>query len=98
MPHVKVRTGIKLYYERVGKGPALLLIMGTGLDHTCWASQIEFYKDHFECISFDNRGTGKTHAPEGPLTTRMLAEDAAALADALKVEQDMFQASHWGRA
>lgn len=87
MPYVTVRTGIKIYYERVGKGLPLLLIMGTGLDHTCWVPQIEAYQDVFECICFDNRGTGKTDAPEGPLTTRLMAEDASALADALEVER-----------
>lgn len=87
MPYVRVRTGIKIYYERVGKGPPLLLIMGTGLDHSCWAPQIDAYQDMFECICFDNRGTGKTGAPEGPLATRLMAEDTAALADALGVER-----------
>ncbi|MBW2122549.1 MAG: alpha/beta fold hydrolase, partial [Deltaproteobacteria bacterium] len=87
MPHVTVRTGIKIYYKRVGKGPPLLLIMGTGLDHSCWDPQIEAYQERFECICFDNRGTGKTEAPDGPLTTRLMAEDTLALADALGVER-----------
>ena len=86
MPHVTVHTGIKIHYERVGNGPPLLLIMGTGLDHSCWTSQINAYRDMFDCICFDNRGTGKTDAPEDPLTTRLMAEDTAALMDALNIE------------
>ncbi len=57
--------------------------MGTGLDHSGWALQTATYRDMFECICFDNRGTGRTDAPKGPLTTRLMAEDTAALADAL---------------
>lgn len=87
MPYVKVHTGIKIYYERFGKGPPVLLIMGTGLDHSIWDQQIETYGEMFECICFDNRGTGKTDAPEGSLTTRLMAEDTAALIDALKLER-----------
>lgn len=86
MPYAQVRTGISLYYERIGQGPPLLLIMGTGLDHTCWQHQISAYSPYFECICFDNRGTGKSDAPVDDLTTKLLAEDAAGLLDALNVE------------
>ena len=86
MPFITVRTGIKIYYERVGEGPRLILIMGTGLDHSCWAPQIEAYQKRFEFIYFDNRGTGKTEAPKSPLTTRLMAEDTLALMDELSVE------------
>jgi pimeloyl-ACP methyl ester carboxylesterase len=77
MPYITVKTGIKIYYERIGKGPPLLLIMGTGLDHSCWDPQIKAYSKRYECICFDNRGTGKTDAPRDPLTTRLMAEDTA---------------------
>ena len=87
MPYVKVRTGASLYYERVGKGPPLLLIMGTGLDHTCWQHQLPAYSREYECICFDNRGTGKSSATSDMLTTRLLAEDAAGLLDALDIER-----------
>ena len=85
MPYADVRTGIRIYYERAGDGPPLILIMGTGLDHSCWAPQIEAYRERFQCIYFDNRGTGKTGAPETPLTVRLMAEDTAALMDAMTV-------------
>ena len=87
MPYVTVDTGARIYYERAGHGPPLLLIMGTGLDHTCWDPQVEAYRDSFECISFDNRGTGKTEAPGGAMSMRLLAEDAAGLMDALGIER-----------
>ncbi len=91
MPFVQIRTGIRVYYERQGAGPPLLLIMGTGLDHSCWDGQVAAYRDHFECIVFDNRGAGRTEPPDAPdppaaaLTMKLLAEDAAGLLDALGI-------------
>jgi len=85
MAKLRVATGIEIHYERIGSGPALLLIMGTGLDHTCWDAQIDAYSGEFECIAFDNRGTGKTDAGVEPLSTQLMADDAAALLDALGV-------------
>ena len=86
MPNVAVATGARVYYERTGTGPPLLLIMGTGLDHSVWDAQVEAYRDEFECIRFDNRGTGTTEAPKGPLSVRLMAEDTAALLDALEID------------
>lgn len=90
MPSLSVRTGIKIHYERVGKGPPLILIMGTGLDHSCWAPQIDAYQEFFECISFDNRGTGKTQGLKGLFTTRLMAEDTMALMDGLGIKEAHF--------
>ncbi len=85
MAYISVETGIEIYYERVGSGPPLLLVMGTGLDHSCWNAQIEAYRGSFECIYFDNRGTGKTGSHRGRLSVRLMAEDTAALMDGLGV-------------
>ena len=87
MPHVAVSTGIDIFYERTGAGPPLLLIMGTGLDHSCWDAQVALYRHDYDCICFDNRGAGKTRAPEGPLSTGLLAGDAIALLDSLGINK-----------
>ena len=87
MPHETVATGTRLYYERTGHGPPLVLIMGTGLSHSVWDAQVEAYRPHFECIAFDNRGAGGTEAPPGPFTVHALAEDTAALMDALELDR-----------
>ena len=75
-----------LVLERIGSGPPLLLIMGTGLDHSCWDAQVEGYRDSFECIVFDNRGTGLTEAPEGPLSVSLMARDTLGLLDDLGID------------
>ena len=89
MPLTDLSTGIEMYYEIEGTGDPLLLIMGTGADHTSWAAQVEAYRDHYTVITYDNRGTGQsTHPPDiGDYSMRILADDAAALLDVLGVER-----------
>ena len=87
MPYITVPTGIEVYYEREGTGPPLVMIMGTGLDHSCWDSQVDAYRRHYECIYFDNRGTGRTGSTADDLSVRLLARDTAGLMDALGIER-----------
>ena len=87
MPYVTIASGTQLYYERIGSGPPLLLIMGTGLDHSVWDAQVEAYRDEFECIVFDNAGTGKSGRPEEKLTVKSMASDAVGLLEALGVRR-----------
>ena len=87
MPYVTVKTGLRIYYERIGHGQPLVLIMGTGLDHSCWDAQVEAYQQSFECIVFDNRGTGLTESPEGPLSVKLMAQDTLALLDQIGLDR-----------
>lgn len=87
MPHVKLSTGVNAFYRREGDGPPLVLIMGTGLDHRCWDRQVEEYRRSFDCVRFDNRGTGRTESAERDISMRLLAEDAASLMDELGIEK-----------
>lgn len=88
MPVVKLSTGVSVYYEVAGSGEPLLLIMGTGGDHTFWAPTVPAYTDHFQVITYDNRGTGQSNCPpeRSAYSMRILADDAAALLDALDIE------------
>ena len=89
VPSAQLSTGISMYYKSEGVGEPLLLIIGTGGDHTWWASHVSAYRDAFQVLSIDNRGTGQSDSPPDPesYTMRVLAEDAAALLDALEIER-----------
>ena len=80
MPTVELSTGISTFYQVEGTGDVLLLIMGTGADHSTWDAQVECYSKHFKVISYDNRGTGQSTHPSDPneYSMRILADDAAA--------------------
>lgn len=87
MPRVELPTGVCVYYQSVGSGEPVLLIMGTGADHSLWDGTANAYADRFRLITYDNRGTGQSDHPRDPeqYTMRLLADDAAALLDALGI-------------
>ncbi len=88
MPRVELTTGVGIYYESIGAGDPVLLIMGTGADHSLWDETARAYAQRYRVITFDNRGTGQSDHPRDPkqYTMRLLAEDAAGLLAALEIE------------
>ena len=89
MPIVRLSTGIDCYYEAGGSGDPLLLIMGTSSDHCFWDAQRPAYETFYRTIAYDARGTGQSSQPQDveSYTMSVLADDAAALLDALGIER-----------
>ncbi|HTW88280.1 MAG TPA: alpha/beta hydrolase [Candidatus Binataceae bacterium] len=85
MPKIKAGT-INLSYEIFGSGDPLLLIMGFGMPGVAWTPVLPFLGG-FKCIYYDNRGTGNSDRPEGAYSISVMAQDAAALLDALGIEK-----------
>jgi pimeloyl-ACP methyl ester carboxylesterase len=82
----KVRAGdVELYAERRGTGPDVLLIAGLSDPAEAWQPQLDGLSDRYRVTAFDNRGAGRTPLPDGPLSTPMMADDAAALLRGLDV-------------
>ena len=86
MPTVRVGD-IQMFYQDVGEGESLVLIMGFGGDHTAWALQMADFSARHRVIAFDNRGVGQTDSPDHPYTTKMMAGDALGLMDALGIDR-----------
>jgi len=86
MPFI-INNGTKIAYEEYGEGPPLILIMGLSAPGAVWELHINEYKKNFRCIAVDNRGAGQSDKPSGPYTTRMMADDIAALVKELKLEK-----------
>lgn len=71
-----------------GAGFPVLLIMGLGAPGDKWAPTVAGLRDDFRCITFDNRGAGRSWKPEVPAySTDEMAEDAVGVLDALGVER-----------
>ena len=84
----KVRVGdIDMCYETYGEGEPLLLIAGLSADLSSWILQVMDFSKEYRVITFDNRGTGRTDAPDTPYSIEMMADDAAGLMDALNIER-----------
>jgi 3-oxoadipate enol-lactonase len=78
--------GVKLYWEELGKGEPLLLIMGLGWASYLWNRTRKLLAEKFRVITFDNRGVGRSDVPEGPYPIPTMASDAAAVLDAAGVK------------
>jgi len=85
MSFVRLRD-IELYYETLGEGPPLLMLMGLRRDHTWFHRQTPEFAKHFTVILMDNRGAGQSGTPDEPYTIAGMAEDTVGLLDALGLE------------
>jgi pimeloyl-ACP methyl ester carboxylesterase len=88
MPTVEI-DGVNLHYDVEGEGPPLLLIAGLGANSSSWATIKPLLKTSFTCITFDNRGVGRSDTPPGPYTIDRMADDAAGLIRRLGYERVM---------
>ena len=70
---------IKLHWESVGEGPAVLLIAGQGMTVDAWWATIPALSPSFRVIAFDNRDTGRSSRMPWPYTAAQMAGDAVAV-------------------
>jgi 3-oxoadipate enol-lactonase len=81
---VAALPGIELYYERVGSGPPLLFISGTGGDLRQRPNLLDRpLATMFDTVGYDQRGLGRSGKPDIPYAMADYADDAAALMDHL---------------
>lgn len=78
-------NGTRLYYERHGRGEPLLLITGFTISAAVFEPVLDLYTSRFDCILYDNRGSGRSGVPLRPTSMPELAADAAGLLDSLGV-------------
>lgn len=74
--------GCRFVYNVQGQGPPVLLIQGVGVHGEGWRPQVEALSDRYTCLSFDNRGMGRSQPAGAPITVEQMAEDSEALLDA----------------
>ena len=86
MPHARV-NGISIYYEEHGAGTPLLLVMGFTANTTAWEPVLPALSSRYRVIAFDNRGAGRSDAPEAAYTMAELADDALGLLSHLGIER-----------
>lgn len=76
--------GFNVYYERTGKGDAILLLHAGLQDHTMWAEQVKALSLHFEVITADLPYHGLT---TGSDTTLLIADVIKTLLDSLHIKK-----------
>jgi 3-oxoadipate enol-lactonase len=79
-------NGQELYFEVHGEGPPLVLVMGIGYDARLWTlAQVPALARTFQVVIFDNRDAGRSSKAAAPYTIADMADDVAALMDALDI-------------
>jgi len=84
MPYV-FTNGIRLAYERTGRGERVLLIMGQAAGGNVWSMyQVPALEGAgYEVITFDNRGVPPSDVPSGDYSLADLVADTAGLIEGL---------------
>lgn len=74
--------GCRIAYDVRGTGTPVLLIQGVGVHADGWLPQVEPLSAYHACLSFDNRGMGRSQPADRGLTVERMAGDARAILDA----------------
>jgi 3-oxoadipate enol-lactonase len=84
-------NGARLFYtDTGGDGPVVMFSHGLLFSTEMFDDQIAHLKGKYRCIAYDHRGQGQSEATEGGYDMDTLADDAAALLVALKVDKCHF--------
>jgi len=79
-------NGFKMYTEVYGSGPPVLMIHGNNGDMSAFAKNVSYFASHYTVILADSRSQGKSVDLNHPLNFEMMADDYAALLDAMHIE------------
>src|SRR5580765_2176881 len=90
-------NGIDIYYAEAGEGEPLLLLDNAMVSTNpvwaalpfAYASFLGTLAEHFRVIAPDTRGSGKSVHPGGPISAALLADDVAALIEALNLDRPL---------
>lgn len=78
--------GIKMYAEVYGEGEPLLFIHGNGGSINNFLYQIPYFSKKYKVIVADSRSQGRTEDRQDSLTYEMMADDYAALLEAMQIK------------
>lgn len=78
--------GFRMYAETYGAGKPMLIIHGNGGSIGNFVNQIPFFSKKYKVIVADSRAQGKSKDDGDSLSYEMMADDYAALLDAMKID------------
>ena len=88
MKQVQV-NGANLNVFDQGTGRPILFVHGFPLDHRMWQAQLDSLSGEYRVIAPDLRGFGQSDVTEGTVTMEQMADDLAALLDALDIRNSI---------
>lgn len=80
-------NGTRIYYEKRGRGPAVLFVSGATGDAGHWTTVADILADAYTVITYDRRGNSRSPRPPGWTSTTIgeQADDTAALLRGLEL-------------
>ena len=94
MPYID-RGASRLYYEKHGDGPPIVLLHGVGGNHASWFHQVVGWREKATVITVDARGFGNSTDAE-QWGRSAFVDDLAHLLDALALERVAIVAQSMG--
>lgn len=87
MPHIDARDGVRLYYEEVGEGTAVVFVHEYAGDYRTWEPQMRHFSRAHRCITFSQRGYLPSDVPDDPgkYGQDQFRDDVIAVMDARKI-------------
>jgi non-heme chloroperoxidase len=83
-PYIRTRDGQSLFYEDWGTGAPVVFLSGWALPSDMWAYQmVPLSGRGLRCVAYDRRGHGRSSRPGGGYDYDTLADDLAAVLEAL---------------
>ena len=86
--------GCSFVYKVVGEGEPVVLIQGVGLHGDGWLPQTDALRSRYRCLTFDNRGMGRSQPAGGPITVEQMVWDTLAVMDAAGFHGDVHLVGH----
>jgi non-heme chloroperoxidase len=83
---IETRDGTQLFYRDWGTGTPLVFMSGWALTSDCWGYQMAPLSESTRCIAYDRRGHGRSSDPGRGFDADTLADDLAAVLDALDLK------------
>jgi pimeloyl-ACP methyl ester carboxylesterase len=97
MPKALLDSGLRIHYQRVGRGPDLVMIHGLTGNLAVWHLKIiPLLMDHFRILTYDLRGHGYSAMPPTGYSPTDMAEDLLGLLDALAIERPALVGHSYG--
>ena len=89
-------NGLEIAYERVGRGPPLVLVHGAALDSRSWQPQLAALADEFTVVAWDEPGAGRSSDVPADFGLADYADCLAALIGALALGRAHVAGLSWG--
>lgn len=97
MPTITTRDSTQLFYDDWGTGKPVVFVHGWSLCNASWDHQLPVFTRHgLRCVAPDRRGHGRSSRPDGGYDLDTLADDLAAVLDALDLREVTFVAHSMG--